>query len=143
MLKARSPHNGTMRHRDGREVSEDEFAFKYRQHQSEFRYQLFDSRPEGSVETVPSLVWERWQGPGEDSPRELIVGDGGWVVLVTDGYYPELIAIGPDGRDMARVRVTHHEFQSRDTAPAAGGTYDWSLEHASCTTAGVIWGLDA
>ena len=34
-LEARSPHNGTIDHRDGTRPSEDEFAFKYREHQSE------------------------------------------------------------------------------------------------------------
>jgi hypothetical protein len=36
--EARSPHNGTIPHRDGRPASEAEFGFKYREHQSEFRY---------------------------------------------------------------------------------------------------------
>ncbi len=142
-LEARSPHNGTIHHRDGRVASEDEFAFKYREHQSEFRYRLFDTRPEGEVGTSPRLVWERWQNHGEDSPGELVVGDGGWAILRTDGYYPEVIAIDPDGRDAVRVRVAYKEFQPRDTVPPVGAVYDWPLERASCTTAGVLWDFDS
>jgi hypothetical protein len=48
-LEARSPHNGTIRHRDGRKASEDEFGFKYRQHQSEFRYRLLDNTRKRSL----------------------------------------------------------------------------------------------
>src|SRR5262245_55212330 len=42
-LEARSPDNGTINHRNGRSPSENDFAFKYRQHQDEFRYRLIDN----------------------------------------------------------------------------------------------------
>lgn len=48
-LEARSPHNGTINHKDGRPPSEDEYGFKYRDHQSEFRYRLIDNTRSGSV----------------------------------------------------------------------------------------------
>src|SRR4051812_14499864 len=92
-LEARSPHNGTIRHRDGRKPSEKEFGFKYREHQSEFRYRLLDHAPHRSLGrlvgvTGPRVVWERWQPKREDSPHELIVSDDGWAVIRTHGFAP-------------------------------------------------------
>ena len=87
-LEARSPHNGTIPHRDGRPASAEEYEFKYKDHQREFRVQLLT--PDGCV------VWERWQEPGEDSPHELVVSDDGWSVIRTHGFRPEVIAVEPN-----------------------------------------------
>ena len=43
ILEVQSPHNGAILRRDGRPPSDDEFGFKYREHQSEFRYRLLDT----------------------------------------------------------------------------------------------------
>lgn len=130
-LEARSPHNGTIRHRNGRKPSSDEFGFKYRQHQSEFRYQLLDA---GRV------VWERWQDRREDSPHEVVVSDDGWAVIRTHGFQPEVIAVAPDGRDAVRVRITGDGSEHRDPTPA--GTpfvFDWAPAHLDFSTAGLYW----
>src|SRR4051812_1271061 len=79
-LEARSPHNGTVPHHDGRPATDEEFGFKYREHQSNFRYRIIESVPVRLPSTPrPSdngrVVWERWQGVGEDSPHELVVAD--------------------------------------------------------------------
>lgn len=142
-LEARSPHNGTIDHRDGRKPSDDEFAFKYRQHQSEFRYRLLDNARRGVLGRLlgggPRVVWERWQGR-EESPGELVVSDDGWSVIRTHGFSPEVIALSPDGRDVVRVRVT--PANPDRVAPAPGGTppvYFWPLEQMACSTAGNYW----
>ena len=41
-LEARSPHNGTINHQNGKPATEEEFGFLYRDHQKHFRYQLED-----------------------------------------------------------------------------------------------------
>jgi hypothetical protein len=131
-LEARSPHNGTIRHRDGREPSVDEFAFKYRQHQGEFRYRLMDGERR--------VAWERWQTRGEDSPGELVVADDGWAVIRTHGFSPEVIAVAPDGRDVARVRVVWADGEHPEPAPdRRPPVYYWPLDHLACTTAGHYW----
>ncbi len=42
-LAARSPHNGTIAHRDGRQATDGEYGFRYRQEQSDFRYRLTET----------------------------------------------------------------------------------------------------
>jgi hypothetical protein len=123
-LEARSPHNGTIHHRDGRKVSEDEFAFKYRQHQSEFRFRLLNNK---------QVVWERWQEAKEDAPGELVVSDNGWTVIRTHGFRPEIIVVTPDGNDLIRVSITSPDSDSDSSQP------HWTPEHISCSTAGLYW----
>src|SRR4051794_3919560 len=109
-LEARSPHNGMINHQDGRTPSEDEYAFKYRDYQRDFRYQLVDTTSTSLASQLfgkkgGHVVWERWQERREDSPHELIVSDEGWSILRTHGFNPELIAVSPEGRDVVRVRI--------------------------------------
>jgi hypothetical protein len=142
-LEARSPHNGTIRHRDGRKVSEDEFSFKYRQDQSEFRYQLLDNAHSRSFvrllrRDARRVVWERWQGPREDSPAELVVSDDGWAVIRTHGFRPEVIAVALDGRDILRVRITGEGSEHDDSAPTPS-VFHWDPEHLVLSTAGLYW----
>src|SRR5204862_118149 len=87
-LEARSPDNGTINHRDGRPPSEDDFGFKYREHQDEFRYRLIDNTRSPLLARLfrkggGAVVWERWQEQREDSPHELVVSDDGWSILRT------------------------------------------------------------
>ncbi|HYH69239.1 MAG TPA: hypothetical protein VD866_31385, partial [Urbifossiella sp.] len=144
-LEARSPHNGTIRHRDGRKSSDDEFGFKYRQHQSEFRYRLLDHSPRTALGRLfrgndPQVVWERWQADREDSPGELVVSDDGWAVIRTHGFNPEVIAVAPDGRDVARVRVAWADGEHPEPAPdRRPPVYYWPLEELSYSTAGNYW----
>jgi hypothetical protein len=144
-LEARSPHNGTIRHRDGREPSESEFGFKYREHQSEFRYRLLDTTPRGTLGQLlrgrePRIVWERWQQEREDSPGELVVSEDGWSVIRTHGFRPEVIAVAPDGRDVVRVRATWADGEDTESAPNGPTPVDaWPLEHLSLSTAGHYW----
>lgn len=135
ILEARSPHNGTINHRDGRPASEDEFAFQYREHQSEFRYRLFDDSA-GTGE--PRVIWERFQHRGENSPSELLVSEG-WSVIRTHGFAPEIIAVGPDGRDALRVRIigADDEFVEGEDCGSPGAA--WALAHLQGTTAGHFW----
>lgn len=140
-LEARSPHNGSIPHRDG-QPCRDEFPFKYRQHQSEFRYRLFDNSGDGRLQRLVGrgrrLVWERWQVRDEDSPHQLLVSDDGWSLLRTHGFRPELVAVSPRGADAVRVRIT---AEGMDTRPAAGKTptFDWSAARLQLTTAGAYW----
>ncbi len=140
-LEARSPHNGTIPYRDGRSPSERDFAFKYRQHQREFRYRLLD-HASGSAE--PRVVWERWQGQGEDSPHELLVSDDGWSILRTHGFNPEVIAVSPAGRDTLQVQVlkaghTPEEDEEEEREPREGRREVWHAEHLVWSTAGTRW----
>jgi hypothetical protein len=144
-LEARSPHNGTIRHRDGRKVSESEFAFKYREHQSEFRYRLLDNTPRGALNQLlrgsgPRVVWERWQGSKEDSPDELVVSEDGWSVIRTHGFHPEVIAVAPDGHDVVRVRVVWADGEQHEPAPDSHPPlFFWPLDNLVCSTAGHYW----
>jgi hypothetical protein len=129
-LEARSPHNGTIPHRNGRPASPDEFPFKYRDHQSEFRYRLLRggrSRP----------VWERWQPATEDSPHEVVVSDDGWAVLRTHGFCPDVIAISPDGREVVRARIWYADNPDLRRGPPS--THVWRPATIDFTTAGVYW----
>ena len=128
-LEARSPHNGTITHRDGRPASDDEFGFKYREHQNAFRYRLLSAN--GSV------AWERFQGLGEDSPHEVLVSEGIWSIIRTHGFRPEVIAVDPIGRDVMRIRVRGDAAEHNDEATTP--TFDWSTSSMSFTTAGLYW----
>jgi hypothetical protein len=142
-LEARSPHNGTINHKDGRPPSEDEYGFKYRDHQSEFRYRLIDNTRSGSV------LWERWQERGEDSPHEVVVSDEGWSILRTHGFKPELVAVSLEGKDVIRVRIggpkdedTEEEDADEaeaDRRPQRGNSHLWRAAHLQFTTAGCYW----
>jgi hypothetical protein len=74
-LEARSPHNGTIPQRNGRKPSPDEFACKYREHQSEFRYRLLDNSRHAFRRLLSKdrrrVVWERWQPPGVFADQEV------------------------------------------------------------------------
>src|SRR5205085_10776486 len=108
VLEARSPHNRTINHREGRPVADEEFAYKYGSFQREFRYRLL-AGPGDPLAAAGNrsgrVLWERWQGDREDSPRELIVGDDGWSAIRTHGFRPEVILVSPAGGDTVRVRV--------------------------------------
>ncbi|HYT89620.1 MAG TPA: hypothetical protein VEL76_13015, partial [Gemmataceae bacterium] len=122
-LEARSPHNGTIKHRDGRPPSEDEFGFTYRQHQSEFRYRLVENPPRPFLARLfrkqgGPVVWERWQSREEDSPHELVVSDDGWSVIRTHGFRPEVIAVAPTGVDVVRVRISGDGDEHRFISPS-------------------------
>lgn len=151
-LVARSPHNGTINYRNGRRPSEEDFAFKYRQHQSEFCYRLTDnsrspllSRRFGSG--GGSVVWERWQERGEDSPHEVVVSDDGWSILRTHGFNPELIAVSPEGKDVIRVKVggpkdedvEDEEEAEAEQRPRRNNSSLWRAAHLQFTTAGCYW----
>jgi hypothetical protein len=95
-LEARSPDNGTINDRNGNPPSEDDFGFKYREHQDEFRYRLIDNTRNPSIGGFRgkgngngTVIWERWQDKGEDSPHELVVSDDGWSILRTGGPQTE------------------------------------------------------
>jgi hypothetical protein len=145
VLEARSPHNGTICHRDGRKPSGDEFEVKHRQHQTGFRYQLLDKERQRkrhwvTGESSPEVVWERWQGAREDSPGELLVSDDGWSVIRTHGFAPEVIAVAPDGRDGVRVRVAGWSPCRADETIALGTQQvEWCVAKLISTTAGDFW----
>ncbi|QDU20593.1 hypothetical protein [Urbifossiella limnaea] len=146
-LEARSPHNGTIPYRDGR-MPMDEFPAKYRQHQRNFRYRLLDNR--AADRTSPDgmgVIWERWQPLRENSPHEVVVSPAGWAVIRTHGFAPEVIAVGPDGRDRARVRIAGADWDrdepDEDEKPKAREGVDWVLHRASFSTAGVYWAGDS
>ena len=146
-LEARSPHNGTIDHRDGTRPSEDEFAFKYRQHQGEFRYRLRlnsdgDLASRSSPDRDECILWERWQGKGEDSPQQLLVSDDGWSILRTHGFRPEVIAVSPDGKDSIRVRISG-DGAEHDRAPEEGRGYSWRPRDLEFSTAGLYWTGDS
>lgn len=151
-LEARSPHNGTINHRDGRTPSDDELPFKYRQHQSDFRYQLVETTSNSldsclSRKGGGSVLWERWQEQGEDSPHEVVVSDEGWSILRTHGFSPELIAVSPEGKDVIRVKIGGPEDveeeeegeEATDRKPHHGNTHLWRAAHLQFTTAGYDW----
>lgn len=136
-LEARSPHNGTIPHRNGQFATEAEYGFAYRDHQSHFRYQLLDTA------TGNEVVWERWQAQTEDSPSELIVSDEGWSILRVCGDRPEVIAVTPTGRDALRVVVADAD-QTEQEALAGIVTRGpnarrWCPHTLSFTTAGRFW----
>ncbi|WP_020471149.1 hypothetical protein [Zavarzinella formosa] len=142
-LEARSPHNGTINHRDGQPPAENEFGFKYREHQSNFRYRLIDNTRQPSSGQMNGsdggfIVWERWQEDDEDSPHELVVSDDGWSILRTHGFRPELIAVSPVGEDTLRVRIdgagSEHAIRSGSIP-----VYSWSPDYLEFSSAGLYW----
>ena len=145
LLEARSPHNGAILHRDGRPASQDDYASRYREHQSEFRYRLLDlssNRPLGwgLDEAAPAVVWERFQARPENPPHELLVSDDGWAVIRTHGFAPEVIAVGLDGRDDLRVRITGADGDDGDKNSKVSGP-TWALAHLVRSTAGAYWSM--
>lgn len=150
-LEARSPHNGTINHQDGRAPSEDEFGFKYREHQRNFRYRLLVTPstaliPGNLGEELGAVIWERWQERFEDSPRELVVSDEGWSVIRTHGFRPELIAVALDGQEVIRVKIggpkdgTEGDKEEETELNATQGNVQiWCAEHIQDTTAGLFW----
>lgn len=150
ILEARSPHNGAINHRDGTPAMGEEFAFKYREHQRDFRYRLLSGSgsvpPAGeSADERRPVVWERRQTRGEDSPHDLVVSDEGWSIIRTHGFRPEVIAVSPSGRDVVRVRVLDASGKlppgwGRDETRADDvPTHQWSARHLSSTSAGMYW----
>lgn len=123
VLEARSPHNGTINYRNGKPPSEDEFPFKYREHQSGFRYRLFGRHRTSFLRRLvganQAVVWERWQEKTEDSPGELVVSDEGWSILRTHGFHPEVIVVSPEGADVLRVYISGPEESSDETEEEA------------------------
>jgi hypothetical protein len=142
-LEACSPDNGTINHRNGRPPSEDDFGFKYREHQDEFRYRLIDNTRTPLLARLfgkggGSVVWERWQEIGEDSPHELVVSDDGWSILRTHGFRPEVIVVSPSGKDTLRVRIADRgveRYLSSTVVPISS----WTPEHLIDSTAGLYW----
>ena len=133
VLQARSPHNGTINNRDGSRPRNDEFAFKYREHQSNFRYQLIEKRDR-------RLIWERWQREGEDSPHELVVSDEGWSIIRTHGFRPEVIAVSPEGQDDVRVRITIRGSEEDDVRrDLKTPMFFWRPTCLNVSTAGAFW----
>jgi hypothetical protein len=138
-LDARSPHNGTIDYPDGTPAADDEFPFRYREHQRDFRYRLLES-------ATGSVLWERWQYAREDSSHDLLVSDDGWSILRTHGFMPELIAVSPSGDDAMRVRLMGPDDSPSysETQPVAPGrpeapSYRWHLRHLAHTTGGHFW----
>lgn len=130
-FEARSPHNGTINHKDGRSPSDSEYGFKYRCHQSDFRYRLIDNSAKQQ-----RVLWERWQPQGEDSPHQLLVSDEAWCVIRTHGFRPEIITVSPEGNDTACVKLVKDSSEVyRDTPVRCF----WNLEHVSFSTAGLYW----
>lgn len=141
-LEARSPHNGTIRRRDGRKVARDDPRRRGGMFQQEFRYRLLDRGPRrlaGLFGRRSRVVWERWQPDWEESPHELVVSDDGWAVVRTHGFAPEVIAVAPDGRDALRVRIAGPEREPSAVDPSPAPVYDWRLAHLMDTTAGLYW----
>ena len=159
VLEARSPHNGSIPHRDGHPVSEDEFPFYYKSHQSHFRYRLIDA-------TAPAdgagskVVWERWQRKGEDSPHELLVSDEGWSILRLHGFRPEVVVVSPTGRAVLRVRIEFSPSKSEaaaepepsdndddddldDDGPPHRQRVSWVATGMHWTTGGAYWSINS
>ncbi|AFE03792.1 hypothetical protein COCOR_00936 [Corallococcus coralloides DSM 2259] len=127
MLTARSPDNATVSHQSG---LPPEMPFGRPVFQKSFHYQLLEHVP-GSVE--PRVVWERWQKDGELSPHEVLVSDGGWSVIRTHGFDPEVIAVSPSGQDVLRVCIPGLKKE------AEGDCLIWRPLHLMWTTAGTFW----
>ncbi|HPF39715.1 MAG TPA: hypothetical protein P5081_02205 [Phycisphaerae bacterium] len=135
LLEARSPHNGTILHRDGSPATDSEFGYKYAQEQSGFRYRLHDTQ-------TGQVLWERWQEEG--SPHEAYVSDQGWCVIRTHGFAPQLFAVNPEGKVALRVLICNRDAHIR-LVPSAFDEpmYEWPAEHLEESTAGSFWVNDA
>ncbi|NPC68573.1 hypothetical protein HPP05_02285 [Corallococcus exiguus] len=130
VLTAQSPDNATTSHRSGLPPSGSELPFGRPVFQESFYYQLLEHVP-GGVE--PRVVWERWQKDGELSPHEVLVSDGGWSVIRTHGFDPEVIAVSPSGQDVLRVCIPGLRQE------AEGDCLIWRPLHLMWTTAGTFW----
>jgi hypothetical protein len=130
-LEARSPHNGTINHKDGRLPTDDEYGFNYHDHQSEFRYRLLEIAGQDQ-----RVLWERWQPRGEDSPHELLVSNDGWSIIRTHGFRPEIIAVAPSGKDCVHVRLTARNNREADNDSAE---FCWLPRYIVDSTAGLFW----
>lgn len=124
-----SPHNGSILRRD-RTNPEGDFAYQYREHQSDFRYRL--ESKDGSI------IWERWQASNEDSPHELVVADDGTVVARTHGFRPELLVIGRDGQIAMRVALVQTDTP-RDRESEDVDSEVVYVDSMQCSTAGNFW----
>ncbi len=129
-LEARSPDNGTIARQDGKFPSPDDFGFKYREHQRGFRSRLRDNRAD-------SILWERWQPKGENSPHQLLVSDAGWSIVRTHGFEPEVIAFEPGGAESIRVKIM--DADADDPRPGV----PWHPDTLRSTTAGNFWTGDS
>ncbi|MGE6756644.1 hypothetical protein ACQKGO_01425 [Corallococcus interemptor] len=130
VLTARSPDNATNSHENGLTPSAKKLPFGRPAFQGSFHYRLLEQVPE-SVE--PRVFWERWQKDGELSPHEVLVSDGGWSVIRTHGFDPEVVAVSPSGQDVLRVWIPGLKQE------AEGDCLIWRPLHAMWTTAGVFW----
>lgn len=146
LLEARSPHNRTILHRDGRPPTDDEYGFKYGAEQMCFRFRLIQlgvEAPPGTDEPRGRVVWERWQSEEEDSPKELTVSDDGWSILYPQRSRPEVIVMSPQGAEVLRVRLIDSEYDSAERwAESAANVYVWRTP-LSITSAGRYWRGDA
>lgn len=146
LLEARSPHNGTILHRDGRPPTDDEYGFKYGACQDCFRFRLIrlgDEAAPGTDEPRGHVVWERWQSKEEDSPKGLTVSDDGWSILYPQHSRPEVIVMSPQGAEVLRVRLIDSEYDSAERwAESAANVYVWRTP-LSITSAGRYWRGDA
>jgi hypothetical protein len=130
LATALSPHNGRILCRDGT-VPKGDFAYEYRQHQSQFRYQL--QSPDGQI------VWERWQGK-EESPGELVLSNRGTLVIRTHGFAPELIVVLSDGNESIRVGIGSIQEPIDANEDSQNSIHERVLvDTADFTTAGVFW----
>ena len=125
-----SPHNGSIPSRDG-SIPTSDFGYIYKQHQSNFRYQLMDS--------AGRIKWERWQSANEDSVAELLLADDGTLIIRTHGCNPELIAIRHDGQETIRVRVTGTFSGGAETDSTSMDDNSVVLDTMHFTTAGNYW----
>lgn len=99
--------------------------------QRAFRYRLLEH-----VGAEPRVVWERWQGEGENGPHELLVSDGGWSILRTHGYNPEVIAVSPAGHEVLRVLVGNQRLPS---GPHPVRTDAWPMKSRGFLFGGRGW----
>ena len=148
-LEARSPHNGTINHQNGKPATPEEFGFKYREHQTDFRFQLIDAESPSIMSRIfgatnAQIVWERWQPRDEDSPHEVVVSDSGWSIIRTHGFKPEVIAISKKGQIAIRIEITMPESgevndETEPTSHRKLGANVWRTETMSLSTAGLYW----
>jgi hypothetical protein len=131
-LEARSPHNGTITHRNGSPVDAACHQHANRVFQSDFRYQLIDAADD-------RVIWERWQAK-EKSPHHILVSDDGWSVLHLHGFIPEIVVVSPKGQDTLHFMITSpaDPLCTRYVVPEPRPIF-WIANHLSDTTAGAFW----
>ncbi len=125
-----SPHNGTIPRQDGTEAV-DAFETIYKDHQCEFRYRLENASGQ--------TIWERWQGPDEDSPGQLVVADDGALVVRTHGFHPQLLAFRPDGTEAIRIQLLYGQSPTRQDPSSSVEENSVLVNCMSQTTAGCYW----